>query len=80
MTESDDVLVPWEEARHRCGDPNRTDFFRLVFDGKLEARKLGPRIMITGESLRALPEKLRLTSLPVRNDSVKRTSKPRRSR
>jgi hypothetical protein len=60
MFHPNEVLVPFDEARAAIGNPSRTTFYRLIFDGALEARKLGPRVMITGRSLRALPEKLRL--------------------
>jgi hypothetical protein len=59
MFRPNEILVPLDEARAAIGNPSRTDFYRLIFDGMLEARKLGPRVMVTGSSLLALPEKLR---------------------
>jgi hypothetical protein len=63
------ILVPTAEARAALGNPSLSTFYRLIFDGHLEARKLGAHVYITAQSLYALPDKLH--AAPSRKRGVK---------
>jgi hypothetical protein len=51
------LLYTAREARAKLGI-KPTKFYQLLSDGQLDGRKLGTRLMITGESLRAFVDSL----------------------
>jgi hypothetical protein len=58
------LLVPYDEAMHKLGGLGRTKFYELVDNGQLTRVKIGRRGFITAESLGALVDRLSEAALP----------------
>ena len=52
------LLVPYDEARHQLGDIGRTLFYELIEQQKLVRVNIGRRGFITAESIRQYVDSL----------------------
>ena len=57
-SDTDRLLVPYDEAMHKLGDLGRTKFYELVDDDQLTRVKIGRRGFITAKSLAAYVDRL----------------------
>jgi hypothetical protein len=56
--DSDQMLVPYDHARHMLGGIGRTKFYELIQEEELDQVKIGRRGFITAKSLAAYVDRL----------------------
>jgi hypothetical protein len=57
-SDTDRLLVPYDEAMHKLGNLGRTKFYELIEDKEIDRVKIGRRGFITAKSIAAYVDRL----------------------